>query len=372
MFGVVFMIDNRRHIIFFIPSLSGGGAERVILTILSYLDRSKFRLTLAVLDTRDMVYYRDIPKDVEFIDLHCTRVRYALLKIVRLIWRQRPDVVFSTLGHLNLSLAMLRTFLPNGVRYIARETSIVSENNRVYRMPSIWRWAYRCFYDRFDAVVCQSHYMYSDLIENFAFPPDKAIVIHNPVDIEQIRRMAAEPLNASFEQADIRSNGSLIHLVTAGRLSYEKGYDLLIEALAICGNPQLRLTILGEGPLRAELIRLAEEKGVFKQVRFAGFQKNPFPFFAQADVFVLSSRFEGFPNVVLEALACGTSVIATPALGGITEIRDMTEGVIMADNVTADGLVNVIKNWSKTVQRTTVSHFAIERIIPQYNAMFSE
>ena len=76
------------------------------------------------------------------------------------------------------------------------------------------------------------------------------------------------------------------------------------------------LTLLGEGPLRPELERLAQQSGVADRVHFVGFQKNPYPFFAQADAFVLSSRYEGFPNVVLEALACGTPVIATPAPGG--------------------------------------------------------
>ena len=101
---------------------------------------------------REAVYRDDVPEDVEFIDLQCTRVRYALPKIVRLIWQRRPDVVFSTLGHLNLALAMLRPLLPNGVRYIGREVCVVSETLSEYTHPRLWRLgvpallpAFRCY-----------------------------------------------------------------------------------------------------------------------------------------------------------------------------------------------------------------------------------
>lgn len=370
------MGDSRCQILFLIPSLRGGGAERVVVSLLRHLDHTKCLLGLAVVDMREAAYRDDVPPDVEVIDLGCSRVRYALPKIVWLIWRRRPEVVFSTLGHLNLALAILRPFLPDGVRYMARETSIVSEVIRGYRRPSVWRWAYRRFYGRFDSVVCQSHYMRDDLVDRFALPAEGTVVIHNPVDVERIRRLAAEPLVTAFEQADCEGGDALIHLVAAGRLSQEKGFDLLVEALVLCGNPRVRLTILGEGPLRGDLERLARDKGVAQKVRFVGFQKNPFPFFAQADAFVLSSRFEGFPNVVLEALACGTPVIATPAPGGAAEIVELTGGVLLASAVDADSLSIAIKRFIAGETRTgaiTLTPFLVDRIVEQYqNVLISE
>ena len=95
------------------------------------------------MDTREAVFLNDVPEDVEFIDLGCRRVRYALPKIVALIWKRRPDVVFSTLGHLNLALAMLRPLLPRHPRYIARETTVVSQALVAYWNPWLWRWMYR-------------------------------------------------------------------------------------------------------------------------------------------------------------------------------------------------------------------------------------
>lgn len=360
--------NKRRRVLFVLPTLRGGGAERVMITLLRHLDRARFQLTLIVVDSAHAAYLADLPKDVEFIDLGCARVRYALRKIARLIWLRRPDVVFSTLGHLNLALAMLRPLLPNGVRYIGREACIVSENLKEYTHPLLWSWAYRRFYPRFDVAVCQSVYMRDDLIDHFAFPPGKAVLIHNPVDIERIRRLATEAISKDYERPASHSSTAL-HMVAAGRLSHEKGFDLLIEALARCNDRRPWLTLLGEGPLRVALEELAKQRGLGDRVRFVGFQKNPYPFFAQADAFVLSSRFEGFPNVVLEALACGTPVISTPAPGGVTEIAELSGGVLFASAVDAESLSVAIKRFiggETSKGLITLTPFLVDRIVDQY------
>ena len=363
------MADNRHDILFLIPSLHGGGAERVIVNLLRHLDRSKFHLALAVVDVRNAAYRADVPGDVEFIDLGCSRVRYALPKIIRLIWRCHPAVVFSTLGHLNLALAIIRHLLPNEVYYVARESNIVSEVIHKYSKPVWWYWAYRRFYRRFDTVVCQSQDMRDDLVENFGFPLSKTVVIHNPVDIEHIRRLALEPIETGFGQSETLNN---VNLVAAGRLSHQKGFDLLIEAVALCNNPRLHLTVLGEGPLKQELEQLASDKGLAHQVRFVGFQKNPYPFLSRADAFVLSSRFEGFPNVVLEALACGTPVIATPAPGGLNEIAQLTGAIILSTSVSSDALGAILRRFVDgdiKIEKTNLDTFSIGRIINQYERM---
>jgi glycosyltransferase involved in cell wall biosynthesis len=362
------MNNSRTQILFLIPSLCSGGAERVIVNLMRYLDRSKFDLTLGVVNMDSAVFFDDIPSDVKIIDLGSARVRFALVKIIRLIWKIQPDVVFSTLGHLNLMLAILKPLLPKSIRYLCRETTILSEGIKSYSHPRCWAWAYNCFYNRFDRIICQSRYMRDDLIANFETSPNKLVVINNPVDIDRVRQMAAEPSATEM----ISDNKKRINLVSAGRLVETKGFDLLIEALALIANPYMHLTLLGDGPLIAELQDLAKARGLGDRIRFVGFQKNPYAFIAQADAYILSSRYEGFPNVVLESLACCTPVIATPALGGVQEIFEGLEGCLMAKSVSAEGLAEALSSfvYGKRLSPDVIEPYAIARIVSFYEQQF--
>lgn len=331
----------RRHVLFVLPSLQGGGAERVMVTLLRELDREAFRLTLAVVDLSNAVFLADLPDDVELIDLNRRRVREAVPAILGLVWRLRPDVLFSTLGHLNLLIAMLRPLLPRKLRFIARETAMVSHGMRAFRHPGLVRALYRRFYCKLDLVVCQSEAMREDVLRTFRMPEGSTVVVNNPVDIARVRARSQEP-GAAWPPAQAGAR----RLVAVGRLGPEKGFDLLIEALALLGDaPPLQLAILGDGALRQELEALARARGVAGRVHFAGFQRNPYAWIAQADVFVLSSRHEGFPNVVLEALACGKPVVATPAEGGALEILAHARDCVVAEAVSAEALAAALRRW---------------------------
>jgi glycosyltransferase involved in cell wall biosynthesis len=367
--------SRRQMVLFLIPSLHGGGAERVITTLLQYLDKTRFELVLAVIDMRNAVYQSDLPADVELVDLDASRVRYALPKIFRLIRARRPDVVFSTLGHLNLALAVMRPILPNGPRYIARETCVVSEIINDYPFGQIWRWAYRIFYWKFDCVVCQSHDMRDDLVQNFAIPAARAIVVHNPVDIRRVRQQSTASVGLERRhQALVGEPRDQYSLVSAGRMVRQKGFDLAIEALALCADTRVTLTLLGDGPLRSELEVLARRLGVSSRVRFVGFQRNPYPYLAHAGAYLLSSRYEGFPNVVLEALACGTPVIAVPAPGGVNEILDNMEHSIIAAAIDSHALGEAITKWASNTGRlressSAVDRYAVENIVQEYERL---
>ncbi|MDE2108037.1 MAG: glycosyltransferase [Gammaproteobacteria bacterium] len=354
-----------KSVMFVVPSLGGGGAERVVLTLLKHLDRTQFSLSLVVINTRRSVHLSEVPRDVELIDFGSRRVRAALLKLLRLIRRRRPDVVFSTQGYLNLGMALIKPWLPAATRCVARETSIVSKLLHLHRRPAVLRFLYRRVYQRLDTVVCQSRAMRDDLVTAYGFPADKTVIIHNPVDVEWVRARAREQLDL------IGLKPGHVNLVTAGRLSPEKGLDIVIAALALCRMPNLNLVILGEGKLRAALEALALKLGVRGQVQFAGFQTNPYPWFAHADLFVLGSRSEGFPNVALEALACGTPLVATPC----DSLRDLgigaSEGLLARDftpQALADAIQQVVAeraDFSISVERVRAK-FGISTIACQY------
>ncbi len=345
-----------------------------MVNLLRHMDRTRFEMMLGVLNTKTSVYLDDVPNDVEFIDIGSPRVRYAITKIIKLIRSKQPNVVFSTLGHLNLMMGMLRPFLPKNIHFIGRADTILSIYLSHYKHPKLWGLAYRCFYGRFDKIICQSKYMRDDLIENFNQSPKKLIVINNPVDVDLVRQMASEPIPKEYSEMEFLDpqNKEIIKLISVGRLVHTKGFDLLMEALSICQNPKFHLTILGQGPDEDSLKALAANLGIAKQISFLGFQKNPYAFIARSDAYILSSRYEGFPNVVLESLACCTPVIATPAPGGTREILGNLEGCLIADSVSAEGLAKALTSFkfSKKLDQKLIEPYEVKRIVEMYQNQF--
>ena len=216
--------------------------------------------------------------------------------------------------------------------------------------------------------------MRDDLAANFFLPVSKLTVINNPLDTDRITKLALRPLKFPLHNVLKRQSTGIVNLVAVGRLSREKGFDILIEAIALSNLKELSVTILGRGPLLETLLALARSKGVEHQVRFIGFQENPYAFMARADAFVLCSRHEGFPNVVLEALACATPIIATPAPGGIKEIAHAAGGVQLASDVSAEALSNELKRFVENGPRdkiVTLHKFSLGKILQEYSAVLS-
>ncbi len=250
------------------------------------------------------------PGDVPLHDLGIARLRRAAPGLIGALRRLKPDAIVSTFGYVNLALLASRRLLPG--RLLLREANLPSLSLPNAPYPGLTAFGYRRLYRHADSVICTSRRMADEFAGEFGVAESRLTVLANPVDEAALRGKAASP---------VREPGPGIRFVAAGRLTRQKGFDRLLDMLA--RTPETtHLTILGDGPDAGSLRESARHLGIEDRVAFAGFEPNPWKHFAGADAFLLPSRWEGMPNAALEALACGTKVIATPESGGIAELAE--------------------------------------------------
>ena len=306
-----------KKVVFVLPSFAGGGAERVMLKLANGLDRDRFETRIVVLQDNGPLR-GEVLSHIRVHNLGGPRVRTALFALRRLLKELSPSVVVTTMGYLNLSVLFACAFGFSGTRFVVREANEPEATLRATSWPGLVRMLYKLLYPRAGVVVCPSGVILDKLASQFGIPAERMALMRNPVDVDHIRSNA----QAVLPEADG------IVFVAAGRLTEQKGFDRLITMFAAVSD-RAQLWILGEGPLKAGLQQQAKDLSLADRVAFLGFETNPWRYYAAADAFVLPSRWEGMPNAALEALACGTPVIATPEAGGIGEVTDLApEGAV--------------------------------------------
>ncbi len=356
-------MDVKKKIMFIVPSMRGGGSERIMSILVNHLDREIYDIILILLK-KEGQYLDDLPNDIEIVDLNVKGTRFAIPQIISMIKNYKPDIVFSTLGYLNLLISIIKPFLSKQIKFIARESSIVSVNNRNSKYPNLFDLLYKIFYNNFDLIICQSDYMKNDLIKNYKIKKEKMVVINNPVNIEHINKLSTKSDKLLFDR-------SKINLLTVGRLSKEKGYDMLLQAISKLDS-NYHLTIIGMGNEENALKSLVKKLSIEHKVDFIGIQENPYKYMRAANLFISSSRHEGFPNVVLEANACSTPVVAFDCPGGTREIieNDLNGFLVECGNI--DKLVEKIivasdYPWNKNdISNLINSKYKVDRIIYKY------
>ena len=367
------MSSGRKKVLFLASSLADGGAQRVFSILLRHLDRNRFEPHLGVLRAEG-AYLTDLPSDVGVHDMRVSRIRYSLPAIVKLIRKLRPDAVMSTMLATNLALIASKPFLPRGTRVLIREAASPSEILlQETTHPRFWRWVYRHVYRHADRVICLSEAMVDDMVRQFNLPREKIVRIYNPVEEEKVRELG--------ESGGNPYSGPGPHLVSAGRLSREKGFDLLISALSAVLKqfPNAELVILGEGRLKKDLVEQAAQLGLTERVRLPGFEQNPWRYFRHADLFVLASRHEGMPNALLEALAVGTPVVAADCPGGIREIQSCAPPMVLVRPEDPQALAEAIISMCGRTRtdgeiqqqaRPDLSKFNLQQVVSEYSALF--
>jgi glycosyltransferase involved in cell wall biosynthesis len=314
-----------------IPHLGGGGAERVTALLAQGLSAEKYELHLGLI-TQAETGMGGVPIWVHAHALGAPRVRSGAFRLLRLVRRLKPDLILSGIFHLNFLVLLLRPFFPPGTRVLVRQNGTVSSALAFGGLPGYTRLLYRLLYHRADRVICQTQPMAQDLIRELGIHENRLAVLPNPVDLEEIRG------SAGMNPASPAGRGP--HLLAVGRLVREKGFDLLLRALASVRKefPDASLLIAGSGPEEAALKAECSALKLDEAVRFAGPTDRPCSLFPAATLFVLPSRHEGLPNALLEAAAGGLPIVALPASGGVVELLRNQPGVWLAPTISEDAL----------------------------------
>jgi glycosyltransferase involved in cell wall biosynthesis len=293
------------------PSLTTGGADRVTLTLLRTLDRSRFAPSLVLLREPGPLL-PELPDDVPVEVLRARNILSAVPHLRRLVERDRPDILFSTSSGTNITAALAVG------RH--RPRLVLSERNGLVRDQPFYKlWPLlllkRASYRRADRVIAVSEGVASDLRRRLRLDEAKVAVTYNPVVTPELDRLAEAPVAEPW----FEENAPVV--LAAGRFVRAKGFDLLLDAVArVRPEFDCRLVILGDGPLRDRLLSQAASLGLAGVCKAPGFVNNPYAYMRRATVFALPSRFEGLPGVLIQAMACGCAVVATDCRFGPREI----------------------------------------------------
>ena len=310
------------RITFVIPDLFAGGAQRVMVNMANYWARREWEVTILALAGGGAAPFFVLDSRVRYVSLSISGVSRHLLigfwnnirriRVLRkAIQRSRPDSVISFIDQTNV-LTVLAT---RGLRF----TVVVSEriDPTMCSMGKLWGQLRWWTYSMADCIVVQSLGACAYFLPEFE---GRVVVIPNAVMVPPEGQVPDKPLALG------RS------IVAVGRLVASKRFDLLFKAFATLKDqyPEWTVTVLGDGPMRAELESLCAQLGLVGRVSFTGFVTDPYQHLRQASLFVLSSDYEGFPNALCEAMACGLPVIATDSSGGIREIiRNGENGLLV-------------------------------------------
>ena len=311
------MLPIHGAIAFFLPSLVGGGAERVIVNLAQGITERGIRVDL-VLAAAEGPLLDQLPPAVRLIDLGATRVLRSIVPLARYLRRERPRVLVSSMGHANLVAVWAARLAGRVVPVIVTEHNTLSqETSRQSRLSGkLWPHLLRTFYPWATTIVAVSRGAADDLARTSGLPRDRVEVVYNPVITPTMMALARQAPDHPWFAA-----GQPPVILGVGRLTRQKDFATLLRAFAeVRRQRPARLLILGEGEDRPALEALATELAVADDLALPGFQENALAFMAGSAVFALSSAWEGLPTVLIEALAAGTRVVSTDCPSGPREI----------------------------------------------------
>lgn len=382
------------RVCFALPDFDRLGAQRVAVWIAKSLPTDRFEASFLVHDPRGEMR-EQLPSTIPVVtvDEHCPavpRLRSVarLAGYLRCLKMLRPDVVVGVVQYPTLAVAACLKFLSPRPRLIGCEHSFVSKNlEDPEAYPPLFRQLYRLLFplvynDYCSAVVVTAAAGGVDLVTNWRVRREQVHVIPNPVDLNALEQRASEPLSDPWlgDPPLREGNGNRVPVIlAAGRLVFQKRFDILIDAFGLLRQSiHARLLILGAGEWEGRLREMVIKHGVQDSVRIEN-QSPPWRHMARADVFALSSEWEGFPMVLAEAMAIGCPIVSVRCPSGPAEMLDEGEGGLLTQSgdphQLAQGLRRALQDPEASRRRAAHARrkamkYSTDVVSKQYTALF--
>jgi glycosyltransferase involved in cell wall biosynthesis len=357
---------SERRIAFFLPTLAGGGAERVALNLLKGMLERDVLLDLVLADATGP-YLDQVPAGVRLIDLGTGRVTKAIPALAKYLKETKPVAMLSHMNHANVSAILARELARSKAKLVVVEhdtlSAVKSELSRSRFVPPAMKW----LYPRATSIVGVSQGVSTDLDSELGFRPGTVKTVYNPVISPDLMAKADMPVEHPWFQP-----GQPPVFLAVGRFTPQKDFSNLVQAFGILRKQQdARLMILGEGDLRGELESEIASLGLTSDVSLPGFVQNPYAYMSKSTAFVLSSRWEGLPTVLIEAMACGCAVVATDCPSGPDEILGSGKYGLLVPienaSALAAAMVKTLENpldQSSSIERGM--YFSTDRAVSDY------
>lgn len=351
-------------VLFYLPNLKAGGAQRVILNILKYLDREKKLRLILLLGEKEGVLINEIPYSVPVHYLDKSSGVLAIPSFISFCRQFKPKVIFTTLS---VTASFSKPFLTGEVKVINRLGNTIGAEKEMIA-NAIRRYIYvkvnHAMGYLSDVTIFQCNYMKQDYISTTGFIPLGSRVIYNPVNTKHIEELANESLNTSFDY------------VAVGRLQKQKDYRTLLKACSLLKlkYKDFTLAILGEGEQKEDLEAYIQAQDLSENVFLIGHQSNPYKYMKTAKYLVSSSLYEGFSNVIVEALCLGTPVLATNCPGANAEVLTNGKNAYLCNVADPNDLASTLERGLKNhklfnrdkIKKDAISKYDIEKIAASY------
>lgn len=348
-----------------ISGLRNGGAEGVCVTLANGFVERGVEVKLVVLNLDGAVRIKDLDIRVKLTNLNLKNARKSFFLLREFIKENSIDNILVFNFQLTIMLVLIRICTTLNYKIIARNISTLSDKSKYE--TNLWHKYIthaitRLLYNKSDVIIAQSQGMADDLLANYRIKKEQVIIIHNPIKPEFELLLKEQPCFLSDNKNEI---------LFVGRLNTVKGLEYILNAFSKQDFSKYILRIVGDGELKQELQLLADKLGILERVIFEGFQPKTVSFFRNAQVTVLASLYEGFPNVLVESIAVGTPVVSFNCKSGPSEIiQDGVNGYLVkyldVEDLAYKLKTALEKEWDKEKIKQTALRFESRLIIEQY------